>query len=53
MFDNPQDAIDKATELAYNSMVSALLSKEGKSTNKYNELIDFIVYAHLIVNLKI
>jgi hypothetical protein len=39
MFDNPQDAIDKATELAYNSMVSALLSKEGKSTNKYNEIL--------------
>ncbi len=39
MFDNPQEAIDKATDLAYSSMVSALLSKEGKSTNKYNEIL--------------
>lgn len=39
MFDNPQEAIDKATDLAYNSMVSALLSKEGKSKNKYNEIL--------------
>lgn len=39
MFDNPQDAIDKATELAYNSMTSALVSKEGKSVNKLNEVL--------------
>lgn len=39
MFDNPQEAIDKATELAYNSMTSALISKEGKSINKYNEVL--------------
>lgn len=39
MFDNPQDAIDKATDLAYNSMTSALLSKEGRSLNKYNEIL--------------
>ena len=40
MFDDPQSAIDKATELAYNSMTSALISKEGKSVNKYNEVIE-------------
>lgn len=39
MFDNPQDAINKATELAYNSMTSALVSKEGKSVNKLNEIL--------------
>ena len=39
MFDDPQGAIDKATEMAYNSMTSALLSKEGKSVNKYNEIL--------------
>ena len=39
MFDNPQLAIDKATELAYNSMTSALVSKEGKSVNKLNEVL--------------
>ena len=39
MFDNPQDAINKATELAYNSMTSALISKEGKSVNKLNEVL--------------
>lgn len=39
MFDNPQDAIEKATELAYNSMASALVSKEGKSVNKLNEVL--------------
>lgn len=39
MFDNPQDAINKATELAYNSMTSALVSKEGKSVNKLNEVL--------------
>lgn len=39
MFDNPQEAIDKATDLAYSSMTSALLSKEGKSKNKYNEIL--------------
>ncbi len=39
MFDDPQGAIDKATEMAYNSMTSALLSKEGKSVNKYNEVL--------------
>ena len=38
MFDNPQDAIDKATDLAYNSMTRALLRKEGRSLNKYNEI---------------
>lgn len=39
MFDNPQDAINKATELAYNSMTSALISKEGKSVQKLNEVL--------------
>ena len=39
MFDNPQLAIDKATELAYNSMTSALVSKEGRSVNKLNEVL--------------
>jgi hypothetical protein len=39
MFDDPQLAIDKATELAYNSMTSALISKEGKSVNKNNEIL--------------
>jgi hypothetical protein len=39
MFDNPQEAINKAAELAYNSMTSALLSKEGKSVNKLNEVL--------------
>ena len=39
MFDNPQLAIDKATDLAYNSMTSALVSKEGRSVNKLNEVL--------------
>ena len=39
MFDKPQEAIDRATELAYNSMTSALISKEGKSVNKYNQVL--------------
>jgi len=39
MFDNPQEAINIATELAYNSMTTALISKEGKSINKYNEIL--------------
>ncbi len=39
MFDDPQKAIDIANELAYNSMTSALISKEGKSVNKYNKLL--------------
>ena len=39
MFDDPQKAIDIATELAYNSMTSALVSKEGKSVNKLNEVL--------------
>ena len=39
MFDKPQEAIDIATELAYNSMTTALISKEGKSINKYNEIL--------------
>ncbi len=39
MFDKPQEAIDRATELAYNSMTTALLSKEGKSVNKYNQVL--------------
>lgn len=39
MFDKPQEAIDRATELAYNSMATALISKEGKSVNRYNEVL--------------
>lgn len=39
MFDKPQEAIDKACEMAYNSMTSALISKEGKSVNKHNEIL--------------
>ena len=39
MFDKPQEAIDRATELAYNSMTSALISKEDKSINKYNQVL--------------
>lgn len=39
MFDKPQEAIDKAAELAYNSMTAALISKEGKSINKYNKIL--------------
>lgn len=36
MFDNPQQSINLATELAYKSMCTALLSKEGKIVDKYN-----------------
>lgn len=34
MFDNPQKSIDIATEMAYGSMVAALINKEGNSKIK-------------------
>ena len=39
MFDDPQASIDRATDLAYNSMVNALISKEGESYDKYNVIL--------------
>ena len=36
MFDDPQGAINRATELAYKSMSTALLSKEGKTLDQHN-----------------
>lgn len=39
MFKDSQKAINLATELAYNSMCTALISKEGKSINKYNTVL--------------
>lgn len=36
MFDNPQKSIDIACDIAYKSMCTALLSKEGKSIDKHN-----------------
>lgn len=39
MFDNPQKSIDLATDMAYRSMVSSLLSKEGKLKDKTSILL--------------
>lgn len=39
MFDDPQGAIDRATELAYSSMTTALVSKEGRINNTYNKVL--------------
>jgi len=39
MFDNPQKSIDIATEMAYQSMTTALIGKEGKLKNKTSILI--------------
>lgn len=39
MFDNPQKSINIATEMAYNSMVTALISKEGKEKAKRNIIL--------------
>lgn len=39
MFADPQSAIDRATELAYNAMVNALISKEGESYDKHNIIL--------------
>ncbi len=51
MFQDPQASIDRATSLAYNAMVNALISKEGESYDKHNIILgDRFIESYSSVN---